>query len=65
MVDFLPYVITGVGQNNLSTVYIQYFWQGNHQIYGVYTIYHMLTHTHTDTRTDTHTHTQLAPDLHN
>ena len=23
-----------VGQNHIYTVYIQYFWQGNHQIYG-------------------------------
>ena len=25
-----------VGQNHISTVYIRYFWLGNHQIYGVY-----------------------------
>jgi hypothetical protein len=24
------------GQNHIYTVYIQYFWLGNHQIYGVY-----------------------------
>jgi len=23
-----------VGQNHIYTVYIRYFWQGNHQIYG-------------------------------
>jgi len=23
-----------VGQNHICTVYIRYFWQGNHQIYG-------------------------------
>jgi hypothetical protein len=31
-----------VGQNHLYTVYIRYFWQGNHQIYGnircIYTV---------------------------
>jgi len=31
-----------VGQNHKFTVYIRYFWQGNHQIYGhiqcIYTI---------------------------
>jgi len=31
-----------VGQNHIYTVYIWYFWQGNHQIYGhircVYTV---------------------------
>jgi len=25
-----------VGQNYIYTVYIRYFWLGNHQIYGVY-----------------------------
>jgi hypothetical protein len=25
-----------VGQNHIYTVYIQYFWLENHQIYGVY-----------------------------
>jgi len=25
-----------VGQNHIYTVYIRYFWLGNHQIYGVY-----------------------------
>jgi len=25
-----------VGQNHVNTVYIRYFRQGNHQIYGVY-----------------------------
>jgi hypothetical protein len=28
--------ITRVGQNHVYTVYIRYFWQGNHHIYGVY-----------------------------
>jgi hypothetical protein len=28
--------INRVGQNHVYTVYIRYFWQGNHQIYGVY-----------------------------
>jgi len=31
-----------VGQNHIYTVYIRYFWQGNHQIYGhiqcIYTV---------------------------
>ena len=31
-----------VGQNNIYTVYIRYFWQGNHRIYGhircIYTV---------------------------
>jgi len=27
-------VIRRVGQNHIYTVYIRYFWQGNHQIYG-------------------------------
>ena len=28
-----------VGQNHKYTVYIRYFWQGNHQIYGhIYTV---------------------------
>jgi len=26
--------ICRVGQNHIYTVYIRYFWQGNHQIYG-------------------------------
>jgi hypothetical protein len=26
--------IHSVGQNHMYTVYIRYFWQGNHQIYG-------------------------------
>jgi hypothetical protein len=25
-----------VGQNHVYTVYIRFFWLGNHQIYGVY-----------------------------
>ena len=32
-----------VGQDHIYTVYIRYFWQGNHQLYGlvrcIYTIY--------------------------
>jgi len=28
--------INRVGQNHIYTVYIRYFWLGNHQIYGVY-----------------------------
>ena len=28
--------MTRVGQNHIYTVYIRYFWLGNHQIYGVY-----------------------------
>jgi len=35
-------VIDRVGQNHIYTVYIRYFWQGNHQIYGhircIYTV---------------------------
>jgi hypothetical protein len=34
--------ISRVGQNHIYTVYIRYFWQGNHQIYGhlrcIYTV---------------------------
>jgi len=34
--------ITRVGQNHIYTVYIRYFWQGNHQMYGyircIYTV---------------------------
>jgi hypothetical protein len=26
--------VTRVSQNHVCTVYTQYFWQGNHQIYG-------------------------------
>ena len=28
------FIIYRVGQNHIFTVYIRYFWQGNHQIYG-------------------------------
>jgi len=28
--------INSAGQNHIYTVYIRYFWLGNHQIYGVY-----------------------------
>ena len=28
-------LIYRVGQNHKCTVYVQYFWQGNHQIYGL------------------------------
>jgi len=35
-------LMSRVGQNNKYTVYIRYFWQGNHQIYGhircIYTV---------------------------
>ena len=35
-------VVCRVGQNYIYTVYIRYFWQGNHQIYGhlrcIYTV---------------------------
>jgi hypothetical protein len=27
--------ISRVGQNHIYTVYIRYFWQGDHQIYGI------------------------------
>jgi hypothetical protein len=34
--------VVRVGQNHICTVYIRYFWQGNHQIYGhircIYTV---------------------------
>jgi len=37
-----------VGQNHIYTVYIRYFWQGNHQIYGhircIYTVLANPTH---------------------
>jgi hypothetical protein len=37
-----------VGQNHIYTVYIRYFWQGNHQIYGhircIYTVLANTTH---------------------
>ena len=32
----LPLVMYRVGQNHIYTVYIRYFWLGNHQIYGVF-----------------------------
>jgi len=39
-----------VGQNHMNTVYIRYFWQGNHQIYGhiwcIYTVLANPTHMH-------------------
>jgi hypothetical protein len=28
------FVVSRVGQNHIYIVYIWYFWQGNHQIYG-------------------------------
>jgi len=31
---FVPLIISRVGQNHIFTVYIRYFWQGNHLIYG-------------------------------
>jgi hypothetical protein len=31
---YILYAICRVGQNHIYTVYIRYFWQGNHQIYG-------------------------------
>jgi len=41
-------LITRVGQNHVYTVYIRYFWQGNHQIYGlircIYTVLANPTH---------------------
>jgi len=30
--------ISKVGQNHIYTVYIRCFWQGNHQIYSIYTV---------------------------
>jgi len=37
-----PTVVRRVGQNHIRTVYIRYFWQGNHRIYGhircIYTV---------------------------
>jgi len=39
-----------VGQNHIYTVYMRYFWQGNHQIYGyircIYTVLANPTHVH-------------------
>ena len=32
----LKCIISRVGQNHIYTVHLRYFWQGNHQIYGVY-----------------------------
>jgi hypothetical protein len=32
----LACIISRVGQNHIYTVYIRYFWLGNHQIYSVY-----------------------------
>jgi len=36
------YVFFRVGQNHIYTVYVRYFWQGKHQIYGhircIYTV---------------------------
>ena len=41
-IRFLTNVLAGktsrVGQNHIYTVYIRYFWQENHQIYGVYAL---------------------------
>jgi len=41
--------ISRVGQNHLYTVYIRYFWQGNHQLYGhircIHTVLSSPTHT--------------------
>ena len=34
--DYAACVVFRVGQNHIYTVYIRYFWQENHQIYGVY-----------------------------
>jgi hypothetical protein len=38
----LSRLISRVGQNHIYTVFVRYFWQGNHQIYGhiqcIYTI---------------------------
>jgi len=30
---YMPLIICRVGQNHIYTVYIRYFWQGNHQMY--------------------------------
>jgi hypothetical protein len=44
----LRYRIYKVGQNHIYTVYIRYFWQGNHKIYGhircIYTVLANPTH---------------------
>jgi hypothetical protein len=46
MFDFC--LIPRVGQNHIHTVYIRYFWQGNHRIYGhircIYTVLANLTY---------------------
>ena len=43
-----------VGQNHIYTVYIRYFWQGNHQLYGhTRCIYSVLAN---PTHTNTHSH---------
>jgi len=34
-----PYQVCRVGQKPIYTVYIRYDWQGNHQIYGTYTVH--------------------------
>ena len=62
-----------VGQNHIYTVYVRYFWQGNHQIYGhmrcIYTVLDNPTHDvlnlclkqrcgHTQAFMDTCTHTR-------
>jgi hypothetical protein len=42
----LACIISRVGQNHIYTVYIRYFWLGNHQIYSVYIrIYTVLANT--------------------
>jgi len=56
----IPNFIPRVGQNHIYTVYIRYFWQGNHEIYGhircIYTVLANPIHTHTHIRTHAHTH---------
>jgi len=42
----LAVVMTRVGQNNIYTVYMRYFWKGNHHTYGhVRCIYTVLANT--------------------
>ena len=53
-----------VNQNHTYTVYIRYFWQGHHQIYGhiqcIYTVLANLTHMHPTLRQKQGSFTKLS-----
>ena len=52
-----------VGQNHIYTVYIRYFWQGNHQLYGhtrcIYSVLANPTHTNTQIHLHIHMHIRI------